>query len=156
MCIRDRLGTHAIDIGAMSVFLYCFREREDLLRIFEMFSGQRMMTSYFRVGGLALEPPRGWQRPVKKFLDGFPKNVEEYENLLTNNPIWLGRTKAAANCRSKILMTWGSPDPCCGRRACRGISGSRSRIPATRSSTSTSPSAQRATSTRGTRSGSRR
>ena len=59
------LGTHAIDIGAMSVFLYCFREREDLLRIFEMFSGQRMMTSYFRVGGLALEPPRGWQHPVK-------------------------------------------------------------------------------------------
>ncbi|MCS6954658.1 MAG: NADH-quinone oxidoreductase subunit D, partial [Bryobacteraceae bacterium] len=57
------LGTHAIDIGAMSVFLYCFREREDLLRIFEMFSGQRMMTSYFRIGGLALEPPRGWHRP---------------------------------------------------------------------------------------------
>src|SRR5665811_171524 len=97
MCIRDRLGTHAIDIGAMSVFLYCFREREDLLRIFEMFSGQRMMTSYFRVGGLALEPPRGWQRPVKKFLDGFPKNVEEYENLLTNNPIWLGRTKGVGD-----------------------------------------------------------
>ncbi len=54
------LGTHALDIGAMSVFLYCFREREDILRIFEMFSGQRMMTSYFRIGGLALEPPRGW------------------------------------------------------------------------------------------------
>src|ERR1017187_4814263 len=53
------LGTHAIDIGAMSVFLYCFREREDILRIFEMYSGQRMMTSYFRIGGLALEPPRG-------------------------------------------------------------------------------------------------
>src|ERR1051325_1132710 len=55
------LGTHAIDIGAMSVFLYCFREREDILRIFEMFSGQRMMTSYFRIGGLALALPRGWQ-----------------------------------------------------------------------------------------------
>jgi NADH-quinone oxidoreductase subunit D len=52
------LGTHAIDIGAMSVFLYCFREREDILRIFEMYSGQRMMTSYFRIGWLALEPPR--------------------------------------------------------------------------------------------------
>src|SRR5438874_577493 len=66
------LGTHAIDIGAMSVFLYCFREREDILRIFEMFSGQRMMTSYFRIGGLALEPPRGWQARVKKFIDVFP------------------------------------------------------------------------------------
>src|SRR5215469_6892512 len=63
------LGTHAIDIGAMSVFLYCFREREEILRIFEMFSGQRMMTSYFRIGGLALEPPRGWQNRVKKFID---------------------------------------------------------------------------------------
>ena len=59
------LGTHAIDIGAMSVFLYCFREREDILRIFEMYSGQRMMTSYFRIGGLALEPPRGWQQRVR-------------------------------------------------------------------------------------------
>ena len=54
------------------MFLYCFREREDILRIFEMFSGQRMMTSYFRIGGLALEPPRGWQQRVKKFIDVFP------------------------------------------------------------------------------------
>src|SRR3989304_5595103 len=53
------LGTHAIDLGAMSVFLYCFREREELLKLFEMVSGQRMMTSYFRIGGLALEPPAG-------------------------------------------------------------------------------------------------
>src|SRR5579859_2704466 len=66
------LGTHAIDIGAMSVFLYCFREREDILRIFEMFSGQRMMTSYIRIGGVALEPPRGWQQAVNRFITGFP------------------------------------------------------------------------------------
>ena len=58
------LGTHALDIGAMSVFFYCFREREEILRIFEMFSGQRMMTSYIRIGGLALEPPRGWHKVV--------------------------------------------------------------------------------------------
>ena len=87
------LGTHAIDIGAMSVFLYCFREREDILRIFEMFSGQRMMTSYFRIGGLALEPPRGWQKRVKDFIDVFPSRVDEYEELLTNNRIWIGRTQ---------------------------------------------------------------
>src|SRR5437870_8068891 len=87
------LGTHAIDIGAMSVFLYCFREREDILRIFEMYSGQRMMTSYFRIGGLALEPPRGWQKRVKSFIDVFPSRVDEYEELLTNNRIWIGRTK---------------------------------------------------------------
>ena len=59
------LGTHALDIGAMTVFLYCFREREEILKIFEQFSGQRMMTSYFRIGGLALEPPRGWHERVK-------------------------------------------------------------------------------------------
>ena len=87
------LGTHALDIGAMSVFLYCFREREEILRIFEMFSGQRMMTSYFRIGGLALEPPRGWQQRVKKFIDVFPSRVDEYEELLTNNRIWIGRTR---------------------------------------------------------------
>jgi NADH-quinone oxidoreductase subunit D len=87
------LGTHALDVGAMSVFLYCFREREDLQRIFEMFSGQRMMTSYFRVGGLALEAPRGWHPTVKKFLENFPSKIDEYETLLSSNPIWMGRTK---------------------------------------------------------------
>src|SRR5438045_1511938 len=87
------LGTHAIDIGAMSVFLYCFREREEILRIFEMFSGQRMMTSYFRIGGLALAPPRGWQARAQKFIDIFPSRIDEYENLLTNNQIWQGRTQ---------------------------------------------------------------
>ncbi len=87
------LGTHAIDIGAMSMFLYCFREREDLMRIFEMVSGQRMMTTYFRIGGLALEPPLGWLKYVKKFVDYFPARIEEYEALLTKNPIWLRRTQ---------------------------------------------------------------
>src|ERR1700683_5123333 len=62
------VGTHAIDMGAMSVFLYCFREREDVMKIFEMVSGQRMMTSYFRIGGLALEPPTGWIDRVKRFV----------------------------------------------------------------------------------------
>src|ERR1043166_2984009 len=87
------LGTHALDIGALTVFFYCFREREDILRIFEMFSGQRMMTSYIRPGGLALEPPRGWQTMVKRFIDGFPANVDEYEALLNANPIWTRRTQ---------------------------------------------------------------
>jgi NADH-quinone oxidoreductase subunit D len=90
------LGTHALDIGAMTVFLYCFREREDVLRLFEAVSGQRMMTSYFRIGGLALEPPLGFFERVKKFLGHFPGNIDEYENLLTNNPIWVQRTKGVA------------------------------------------------------------
>ncbi len=90
------LGTHAMDIGAMTVFLYCFREREDVLRLFEMVSGQRMMTSYFRIGGLALEPPLGFFERAKKFLDHFPADIDEYESLLTNNPIWVQRTKGVA------------------------------------------------------------
>ena len=87
------LGTHAMDVGAMTVFLYCFREREDILRLFEMVSGQRMMTSYFRVGGLALEVPLGFFERVQRFIDAFPGHIDEYEDLLTENPIWTGRTK---------------------------------------------------------------
>jgi NADH-quinone oxidoreductase subunit D len=86
------LGSHAIDLGAMSVFLYCFREREEILHIFEMVSGQRMMTSFFRVGGLALEPPPGWLKRVEKVVQKLPARIEEYETLLTKNPIWLRRT----------------------------------------------------------------
>src|SRR6201992_286855 len=90
------LGTHAMDIGALTVFLYCFREREEILKIFEMVSGQRMMTSYFRVGGLALEPPLGFFDRVRDFAGYFPEKVDEYENLLTGNPIWMMRTKGVA------------------------------------------------------------
>ena len=105
------LGTHAIDIGAMSVFLYCFREREEILRIFEMFSGQRMMTSYFRIGGLALEPPRGWAQRVRKFIDIFPSRVDEYENLLTNNGIWIGRTKGVGYISLEDMLDLGITGP---------------------------------------------
>jgi NADH-quinone oxidoreductase subunit D len=87
------LGTHAIDLGAMTVFLYCFREREEILKIFEMFSGQRMMTSYIRIGGVALQPPAGWRQAIEKFLKYMPSRVDEYETLLTENRIWMGRTK---------------------------------------------------------------
>ena len=105
------LGTQALDIGAMSVFLYCFREREDVLRIFEMFSGQRMMTSYIRIGGLALEPPRGWESVVDSFIKGFPSKVKEYEDLLTKNPIWLRRTRGVAEVPLDRLLDLGVTGP---------------------------------------------
>ncbi len=105
------LGTHALDIGAMTVFLYCFREREDILRIFEMFSGQRMMTSYIRVGGLALEPPRGWQKAVDRFIRAFPSKVDEYEDLLTRNPIWLKRTQGVAYASLEDMLALGVTGP---------------------------------------------
>jgi NADH-quinone oxidoreductase subunit D len=87
------LGTHAMDIGALTVFLYCFREREDILRIFENVAGQRMMTSYFRIGGLSLEPPLDFYKQVQDFLDIMPARIQQYENLLTGNPIWMQRIK---------------------------------------------------------------
>src|SRR3984893_14873728 len=105
------LGTHALDIGAMTVFFYCFREREDILRIFEMFSGQRMMTSYIRIGGLALEPPRGWQQVVGKFINGFPSKVDEYENLLNSNPIWKVRTQGVGFVPLEDLLDLGVTGP---------------------------------------------
>ena len=105
------LGTHALDIGAMSVFLYCFREREEILRIFEMYSGQRMMTSYFRIGGLALEPPRGWQHRVGKFIHAFPACVDEYEDLLTHNRIWVERTRGVGRLALEDMLDLGVTGP---------------------------------------------
>jgi NADH-quinone oxidoreductase subunit D len=105
------LGTHALDIGAMTMFFYCFREREDILRIFEMFSGQRMMTSYIRIGGLALEPPRGWQHAVGKFIRAFPSKVDEYEELLNKNPIWTRRTKGVGFIALEDMLDLGVTGP---------------------------------------------
>jgi NADH-quinone oxidoreductase subunit D len=87
------LGTHAMDIGALTLLLYTFRDREDILRIFEDVSGQRMMTSYFRIGGLALEPPLDFFDRVDAFIRGFPEKIDEYSNLLTGNPIFINRLK---------------------------------------------------------------
>ncbi|MGB8988682.1 MAG: NADH dehydrogenase (quinone) subunit D [Candidatus Sulfotelmatobacter sp.] len=105
------LGTHALDIGAMTVFLYCFREREEVLKLFEAISGQRMMTSYFRIGGLALEPPLGFFDRVRKFAGYFPEKVDEYENLLTGNPIWGMRTKGVARMTAEDAIALGASGP---------------------------------------------
>ena len=105
------LGTHAMDIGALTVFLYCFREREEVLKMFEMVSGQRMMTSYFRVGGIALEPPLGFFDRVRDFAGYFPEKVDEYENLLTGNPIWGMRTKGVARMTAEDAIALGATGP---------------------------------------------
>src|SRR6202041_144230 len=105
------LGTHALDLGAMTVFLYCFREREEILRMFEMVSGQRMMTSYFRVGGIALEPPLGFFDSVRDFARYFQSKVDEYENLLTGNPIWGMRTKGVAKMTAEDAIGLGATGP---------------------------------------------
>jgi len=105
------LGTHAIDLGAMSVFLYCFREREEILKIFEYVSGQRMMTSYFRIGGLALEPPPGWIERVKRVIDLMPGHIDQYEQLLTENRIWIARTKGIGCLSAKDAIAMGVSGP---------------------------------------------
>jgi NADH-quinone oxidoreductase subunit D len=105
------LGTHAIDLGAMSVFLYTFREREEIMKIFEFVSGQRMMTSYFRIGGLALEPPPGWLESVNRVIDALPGHVDEYEDLLTTNRIWLGRTQGIGILTAADAIAMGASGP---------------------------------------------
>ena len=105
------LGTHAMDLGALTVFLYCFREREELLRIFENVSGQRMMTSYFRVGGLSLEPPIDFYAQVQAFLKMMPSKIDEYENLLSGNPIWIGRTKGVGHLSAAEAIALGVTGP---------------------------------------------
>ncbi len=105
------LGTHAHELGAMSVFLYCFREREEIMKIFEYVSGQRMMTSYFRIGGLALEPPPGWLEMVERFVRIFPARMQEYEDLLTENRIWQMRTKGVGHLRADDAIALGVTGP---------------------------------------------
>jgi NADH-quinone oxidoreductase subunit D len=95
----------------MSVFLYCFREREDLLRLFEALAGQRMFDSYFRVGGLAMEPPIGFFERVKQFADRFPERVDEYEDLLTGNPIWQRRIKGVGLLSPEDALALGASGP---------------------------------------------
>jgi NADH-quinone oxidoreductase subunit D len=85
------LGTHALDIGAITPVFYCFREREEALNIFEKYCGARLTTHAFRIGGLQYETYDGFERDVKAFCDMFPPKVDEYEELLTGNRIWMGR-----------------------------------------------------------------
>lgn len=113
------LGTHALDIGAMSVFLYCFREREQILDLYEAVSGQRMMSSYFRVGGLAADLPPGFEDRVHAFLETFPDRQAEYEALLTKNPLWLQRTIGIGTISRDDAIAFGLSGP--ALRAC-GVS----------------------------------
>jgi NADH-quinone oxidoreductase subunit D len=105
------LSTHALDLAAMSVFLYGFREREQILDIFELVSGARMMTSYFRVGGLAYDLPAEFPETVAAFLEIMPGRIDEYENLLTGNPIWLERTVGVGAINAADAITLGTTGP---------------------------------------------
>jgi NADH-quinone oxidoreductase subunit D len=105
------LGTHAMDIGALTVFLYTFREREEILRFFEAVAGQRMMTSYIRIGGVALEPPLGFFARVQDFIRTLPEKIDEYSNLLTGNPIFINRLKGVGYLSAEDAVALGVTGP---------------------------------------------
>ncbi len=106
------LGTHALDIGAMSVFFYCFREREKILNLIEAASGGRLTPSYFRIGGLMMDLPSGFERRVQQFQDGFLKSVDEFHTLLTGNRIFQKRTQGVGHITAEDAIDWGLSGPC--------------------------------------------
>lgn len=105
------LGTHALDLGAATVFFHTFRERETLYDIFEMLTGARMTTSYTRIGGLARDLPPGFVEEVEKFLDAFPGHQQEYERLLTRNRIWMDRTRGIGALSAEDALDYGVTGP---------------------------------------------
>ncbi len=106
------LGTHALDIGAMTVFLYAWREREMILDLNELISGVRMMTSFIRVGGVAQDAQPEWLKGVRDFVDYLPDKVDEYERLLTNNPIWMDRTQGVGVISREEAINYSLSGPC--------------------------------------------
>jgi len=105
------LGTHALDLGAVSVLMYCFRERELLLNVNEMLAGFRMFPSYQRIGGLREDLPRGYHEAVRSFLDAFPAKIDEYERLLTKNVIFRHRTRNIGRLSKEDTIAFGLLGP---------------------------------------------
>ncbi len=105
------LGTHALDLGAVSVMLYCFRERELILNINELIAGFRMFPSYIRVGGLREDLPRGFHETVRELLDRMPQKLSEYEDLLTGNPIFVRRTQGVGRFPLDQCLAYGLIGP---------------------------------------------
>lgn len=105
------LGTSAMDMGAMSVFFYCLRERELALDLIEMTAGVRMNPSYFRVGGLMADLPEGFEEKARAFLDDFPNWLKSYEDLLGDNILWVERLKGAAVISREDALSFGCTGP---------------------------------------------
>jgi len=106
------LGTHALDIGAMSPFFYAFRQREKILNLIEAASGGRMTPSYFRIGGLMMDLPAGFERRVKQFLEDFPAALDMFDTLVTGNTLWQSRTKDIGVITAEEAIDWGLTGPC--------------------------------------------
>jgi NADH-quinone oxidoreductase subunit D len=105
------LGTHALEVGAVSVLMYCLSDREKILNVNEMIAGFRMFPSYIRVGGLREDLPPGFHDAVRAFLDDFPSKIDEYEKLLTKNQIWLKRTRGVGVISKEDHIQYGLVGP---------------------------------------------
>src|SRR4030066_1440185 len=105
------LGSHALDMGAMTLFFYNFREREKILRFFEEVAGGRLTPTYLRIGGLAKDLPEGIEGKIKAFVEAFPSHIKEYETLLTKNIIWLKRTKEVGVISKEDAISFGVTGP---------------------------------------------
>jgi len=105
------LGTHALEIGAVSVMMYCFRERELILNLNEMIAGFRMFPSYIRIGGLREDLPPGFHDAVNAFLDRFPSKIDEYDALLTKNQVWNKRTRGVGFMSREDTIAYGLVGP---------------------------------------------
>jgi NADH-quinone oxidoreductase subunit D len=105
------LACHALDIGAMTVFIYCFREREMIMNMYEKLSGARMTSNYFRVGGLSLDLPDGFEKDVRDFVDAMPGHIDTYEGLLTGNIIWQKRIQGVGVISAEDAIDIGLTGP---------------------------------------------
>jgi NADH-quinone oxidoreductase subunit D len=105
------LGTHVLDMGATTPIFYTFREREDILKIFEEVAGGRLTPTYLRIGGLSKDLPDGIEEKVKSFVRAFPSHMKEYETLLTKNVIWMQRTKGVGIISKEDAISWGVTGP---------------------------------------------
>jgi NADH-quinone oxidoreductase subunit D len=105
------LGTSALEIGAISIFWYAFRERETLLDLFELVAGYRMHTRYFQVGGLAEDIPRGFYPECRRFIEAFPRSIADYEAMLSRNEIWLERTEGIGLLSADDAIALGQSGP---------------------------------------------
>ena len=106
------VGINAVDIGAFTAFLYLFKERETIYDLFEMAAGQRLHTSFTRIGGLMRDLPEGFLPLLEQFQDSMPRTIDEMEKLLTRNPIWHGRTKGVGKITAEDAISWGYTGPC--------------------------------------------
>jgi NADH-quinone oxidoreductase subunit D len=106
------LGTHALDIGAMSVFFFCFRQREKILNLIEAASGGRLTPSYFRIGGLMMDLPAGFERRCRQFLDDFPDAMNMFDTLVTGNTLFQSRTQGIGIISGEEAIDWGLTGPC--------------------------------------------